>query len=537
MSRKLSLFLVIALLVGMVAGCGPTEQAGGTLIVGENSLKGIFNPIFYDDVYDGYVVDLIFPGLITNDPAGNVIPKIAEEWDVSEDRLTYTFTLKDGVTFSDGTALTAEDVKFTYECVAHPDYDGSRGYWVSDIVGVDEFKAGTADTISGIVVTDDKTISFTIKEPNVAKIWDFATGILSKEYYAFEDYSELKAKNTTPMGAGPFKFVEFVPDQYCELVRNDDYYDGMAKLDGVIVKIVPEETKIAAVDAGDIHLAQPTANIDNYNAIEAAENAEVQRYVGNGYNYIGLNLVNPKLSDKRVRQALAYGLDREQFIENEYKGLAVVCQGPISPVSWAYPDVSELNAYEYNPEKAKELLDDAGWVVGSDGFRYKDGQKLTLKWTAYTEVAWPQNLIALATDNWREIGVELTSELLDFNSVATKVFDEQDFEMWNMGWSLSIDPDPSGIFGEDQKAKGGFNAGQFTNERAYEIFDLQKQEYDQEARAELLKEWAMIANEELPYIFMAIREEIWAVNKSVSGLELGPYYNWVNNIMDISIAE
>jgi peptide/nickel transport system substrate-binding protein len=537
MIKKLSFVLVLALVVGLIAGCTPAQKSGGTLIVGESSLKGVFNPIFYNDVYDGYVVDLIFDGLVKNDASGQVIPNIAKEWVVSEDKLTYTFTLKDGVKFSDGTPVTAEDVEFTYECVANANYDGSRGYWVSDFVGVDEFKAGTATKISGIEVVDAKTIKFTVKTPNVAKIWDFAVGILSKEYYAFSEYSELKAKNTTPMGAGPFKFKEYLPDQYCELERNDGYHAGKAKLDGVIIKIVPEETKIAAVDAGDIHLAQVTANKDNYDAIVAAANADVQRYVGNGYNYIGLNLVNPKLSDKRVRQALAYGLNRAQFIENEYKGLAVVCQGPVSPVSWAYPGNDELNLYEFNPDKAKELLDDAGWVVGSDGYRYKDGTKLTLTWTAYTEVAWPQNLIALATDNWKQIGVELKSELLDFNSVATKVFDEQNFEMWNMGWSLSIDPDPTGIFGEDQKVKGGFNAGQFTNARAYEIFELQKKEYDQDARKALLKEWAVIANEELPYIFMAIREEIWAVNKKVGDLELGPYYNWVANIMDISLSQ
>jgi len=537
MLKKLSLFLVVMMLLSMIAGCGPTQQVGGTLIVGESSLKGIFNPIFYNDVYDGYVVDLIFAGLVTNDPAGNVIPNVAEDWEVSEDRLTYTFTIKEGVKFSDGTPLTAEDVQFTYECVAHPEYDGSRGYWVSDIVGVDEFKAGTADEISGIVVTDERTISFTVKAANVAKIWDFGAGILSKDYYAFEDYSELKALNSEPMGAGPFKFVEYLPDQYCELERNDDYFKGQAKLEGVIIKIVPDETKIAAVDAGDIHLAQATANFDNFTAIEEAENAVVQRYVGNGYNYIGFYLPNPKLSDKRVRQALAYGLDRAQFIENEYKGLATICHAPISPQSFAFPDESELNLYEFNPERAKELLDEAGWLVGADDYRYKDGVKLSLKWTAYTEVAWPQNLIALSTDNWRAIGVELTSELLDFNSVATKVYDEHDFELYNMGWSLAIDPDPTGIFGEDQKALGGFNSVQFTNERAYEIFALQRQEYDQEKRAELLQEWAVIANEELPYIFMAIRDELWAVNKAVSGLELGPYYNWVANIMEISVAE
>ncbi len=535
MKKAIAIALMLCLVIGMIAGCAPKSKAGGTLIVGENSLKGIFNPIFYDDVYDGYVVDLIFEGLITNDAAGTPIPAIAEKWEVSEDKLTYTFTIKKGAKFSNGKPVTAADVKFTYECIGHKEYDGPRGYFVADIVGVDEYKEGTATEISGIKVINDRTVSFTIKEPNVSKIWDLGSGILSKDYYAYNTYADLKTKNNSPMGAGSFTFVEYLPDQYISLKRNDSYHLGKAKLEGVIIKIVPEETKISAVNAGDIHMAQPTANAENYNKILNSPNASVQRYVGNGYNYIGLNLVNPKLSDKRVRQALAYGLNRSQFIQNEYSGLAEVCHTPISPVSWAFPGTDDLNKYEFNPDKAKQLLDEAGWTVGADGYRYKDGTKLTLTWTAYTEVAWPQNLIALATDNWKQIGVELKGELFDFNTVATKVFDEHNFEMWNMGWSLSIDPDPSGIFGEDQKEKGGFNAGQFTHARAYEIFDLAKKEYDQAKRAALLKEWAKIANEELPYIFMAIREELWAINNSVSGVELGPYFNWVKNIMTIEV--
>src|SRR5690554_1154377 len=122
MKKTLALIVAIVLVVGLLAGCQP--QAGGTLIMGESSLNGVFNPVLYSDVYDGYVVDLVFEGLITNDENGVVVPALAEEWTVSDDYLTYTFTLVEGAKFSNGNPVTAEDVKFTYETVAHPEYDG-----------------------------------------------------------------------------------------------------------------------------------------------------------------------------------------------------------------------------------------------------------------------------------------------------------------------------------------------------------------------------------------------------------------------------
>ena len=163
----------------------------------------------------------------------------------------------------------------------------------------------------------------------------------------------------------------------------------------------------------------------------------------------------------------------------------------------------------------------------------RQGLKLSLLWTAYNNVDWPINLIALAKDNWKEIGVELESELMAFNTVYEKVFDRQDFELWNMGWTLAIDPDPIGIFDKASDVLGGYNAGGYYNERAEEIFKEGLNEYDQEKRAALYQEWAVIANEELPYLFNAYRNEIWGVNKRVKGMTLGPYFDWTYTISDI----
>jgi peptide/nickel transport system substrate-binding protein len=347
---------------------------------------------------------------------------------------------------------------------------------------------------------------------------------------------EFEALNTAPMGSGPMKYVTFEVGQYVELVTNDDYFEGRPYIDGVIYKVVPAATAAAAVNAGDVDVAEVTANLENYDTMTEGGIAEVQEYLGNSYRYIGFNLRLEKFQDKRVRQALWYGLNLKDFIDAQWEGFAAPCLGPISPVSWAYPDTSELTSYDFDSAKAAALLEEAGWVdTDGDGVLDKDGEKFTIVWTSYNDVDWPLNLIAVAKENWGALGVELEGNLMEFTAVTDLVYDKQDFEMYNMGWSLAIDPDPTAIFGDDADVLGGFNAMGFHHARANEIFSLGRQEYDQAKRAELYAEWAKIANEEVPYIFVSIGTTINGVNNRVHNLELDTYDSISSQLLDIEL--
>lgn len=509
-------------------------ERGNILTVATESLDGKFNSIMCDNVYDDWVVDMIFRGLVTNDPSGEYIPEIAT-WEMSEDKLTYTFHIKEGVKFHDGNELKATDVEFTYYTIANPDYTGPRGYVLSGIVGVGDYTEGKTDTIEGIKVIDDYTISFTIEEPNVIKIQDFEYGILEKSYYEFDNWEDFLSLNQNPMGCGPFKFKFYSVGQYIEVERFDEFFDGTPKLDGVIIKLAPAETIPAELKTGNIDLCHPTANKRNVTMMTETGIADIQEFVGNGYNYIGFNLRLDKLKDKRVRQALAYGLDRKSFIGAQWDGYAVTCNCPISPVSWAFTE--DINTYEYNPEKAKELLKEAGWEDrdGDGWVENEKGEKFHIIWTAYNDVEWPVNLIAVAKENWKEIGVDLEAELMEFNAVADKVYDQQDFELYNMGWTLSIDPDPTGIFDGASDVLGGYNSIGYHNDEADQLFKDALKEYDQAKRAKMYKTWAQIANDELPYLFIAVREEVWGVNNRVKNLEMGPYFDWVADIENVEL--
>lgn len=250
----------------------------------------------------------------------------------------------------------------------------------------------------------------------------------------------------------------------------------------------------------------------------------------------------PKLGDERVRQALMYALDRENFILAEYgsEELARVGLAPISPVSWAFPDESELNAYPYDIDKANALLDEAGWVMGDDGYRYKDDVKLALSWLVYTDVPWPSTLSSMAFDSWKQIGVELTVELMDFNTVSARAQEpepgEKDFDIYTMGFSLDADPDPSnGLYAWSQFMAGGFNSSGYFNARSEELINLGKSSFDQAERAEYYKEWAVLMNEMIPTAIVAYRSEIWGVNDRVKNMDQNAYVKWDDIIGQIEL--
>jgi peptide/nickel transport system substrate-binding protein len=532
MNKKLALLFAVLMIVGMLmSGCTATPKSNATLRFGTASLDGVFNPILVSGVYDQYVVSMIFDGLIGNDPDGKLNTNyLASKYELSSDLKTYTFTLRDAK-FSNGDAVTAQDVKFTIETIANPKYDGPLGANIANIVGYDDFNKGKTTDMAGVKVINDKTVSITITDPNVAEVINnLGFGILDHKYYAFTTWDDFKAKNAAPMGCGAFVFKDYKAGQALNVVVNPNYYGKKPNLAGVSILIIPDETQIQALMSGQVDIVNPAASKDNWDAMSAvATTAYAKRFVSNGYNVIGYDLSNPIFADKKVRQALAYGLDFKTFIQNQWQGFAVRCLCPISPVSWAYPDVSKLNAYDFNPTKANQLLDEAGWTQkDTDGIRMKDGKRLSFTWIAYTDSPWPKNLQALATEQWKAIGVEMKSELMDFNTVSDKVFTQGKFEMFNIGWSLSIDPDPIGMYDKASDVKGGYNAMHYFNARAEEIFKAARVETDQAKRAALYKEWGTIANDDLPYLFCACREEIWGISAKFQGFDkMGPYYNWV----------
>ncbi|MEE1411186.1 MAG: ABC transporter substrate-binding protein [Bulleidia sp.] len=531
---------LLATLALSLAGCGGGSSTSGSSTSSSNILKyglsgieGNFSPFIFSNTYDGYVCSLIFEPLVTVDASGEYVPYLAD-WELSDDKLTYTFTLKDGIKFSDGTDMTAEDVAYSYSVPAEEDYAGPR--------------LNVANAIAGIKVVDDKTVAFTMTSASPANIQNFTYGIMSKEYYAHSSFEELNELNQKPMGSGKFVLEDggYASKQYVKLKTNENYWDSDAKpkIDGVYMLEVADDTVLSSLESGEIDMCMPAAKAENVESIESMSNAHLVSYLGNGYTFMCFNTTRPTLAQTEVRQALMYALDRKSFLKAEYGSDDLVSLGmaPISPVSWAYPGNDALNAYDYDLDKAAKMLDDAGWKdTDGDGIRDKDGTPLHLNWLVYTDSTWPGTLSSMAYDSWHKIGVDLEITQMDFNTVSSMTMDpepgEKDFDIYTMGFSLSADPDPTGgLYDADAYVAGGFNASGFCDERSQELIAEGLAEFDQEKRAEIYKEWAIRQNELVPTAIIAYRSEIWGIADRVHGLDdLNSYQDFTSFISDVTL--
>ncbi len=544
MTTALSSVLAMSALAGCSGSGGDAKQI---LRFGVSGFEGAFNPIISSNVYDAWVCDLIFEGLVNVDPEGGYVGELAQDgWVIDEDKHSYTFTLKDGIKFSDGTDLTTADVEFTYNTIKEADYAGPR--------------TAVGAAIEKMNVIDDKTIEFVIT-PNdfgPAAIENFTYGIISKEHYQHSDWQSLNMLNEKPLGSGIMTLDSWAAKQNVILVKNENYWDAAnaAKIDGVnFVNIEEDATLLASLANGEIDFCQLQAKKENVEEVGKTDGIHLVSYLANGYTYMAFNTARPQLNQKEVRQALLYALDRPSFLKQEYGAdeLAALGMAPISKTSWAYPGDDELNAYSYDLDKANKLLDDAGWteretVTRTDGSTIEcrknaNGDLLQVEWLVYPEATWPTTLSGLAFDSWGQIGVNLIVKQMDFNTVSatTKAGNhgEKNFDIYTMGFSLSVDPDPTGgLFDGDSIDEGSYNCTSWRDERSQELMIAGKQEFDQAKRAEIYKEWAKIQNENVPTAIVAYRAEIWGISDKVSGLDdIGVYTDWTSLVKNVTIAQ
>jgi len=514
----------------------PAFNRKNTLTVAASSLNGIFNPVLANSKSDLWVTEAIFDPLVKYNKKGIIDDSaIAKDWEISEDGLTYTFYLNEGIKFHDGEELTSKDVAFTYYTISDSKFDGNKSSIVDDIVGVDSYREGYVDTIQGIQIIDDYTIAFRIESPDVNKLHDFSCGIIPEHYYSYNSWDEFISKLDRPMGSGILKFVNYEDNRHIEMEKNSNYYKEISKVDNVIIRVIPIEVQPIALAKGDVDIANPLANLETYEIITETQIANVIEVSSDIYRYIGLNLRKEKFDDVRVRQALAYSIRMNEFIESEWKGFAKPIHYPMLPDSQMAPDEDDINKYEYNIEKAQELLAEAGWIKNSEGLLVKDGEQFNIEWLTYSESQWSFHLIKFAENNWGELGITIDVHVLDFEEFYTRVFKLQDFDVWNMSWTLPKKPNFYDYFHSDNSKPGGFNAGGFMNQESDQLIEDALKEHDQNERNNLCKSLGELINEELPYIFVSMDIETWGVNNRIKNLELGPNWTWVDCLQTVEI--
>ncbi|WP_025681301.1 ABC transporter substrate-binding protein [Paenibacillus massiliensis] len=511
------------------------QQRTDTIIVGMTAPKGVFNWLFYQTSYDNYVNRLIFDTLLEVDVDGTFKESLAEKVDVSEDGLKYTFHLKPGVKYSDGTPVTMNDYLFVMKVLHDPAYDGEHDMLSINIAGGKEYFEGNAQDISGIKIIDELTAEVTVTEPNAATRDVLGDVVLIPESYYGKDYKKgsldsIKALSDKPIGSGQYILKQYVPGQQVVLEANPDYFRGAPKTKNVIYKTTTDGTNLSMLQTGETDMDNVTVTEDNVEELKSFGFLNVHIMPTNGYGYIAFNHKDEKFQDLKVRQALTIGLNREEIVQGVYGPYANVINIPQSTESWAYT-TEGVEKYEFDMEKAKQLLDEAGWTVGADGIREKDGKKFKINFSATADNPVVDSLLPIMTNNYKELGIDLAAETLDFNAIMDKK-DTGNFEMFFAAWSLTPDPDTTVYI-----TNGAQNDIGYSNAKVDELTLAAKKELDHEKRKALYAELYQEINKDVPVIFMYQRRDMWPINGRLSGFELSPFKDFMYSMYSVSTAQ
>ncbi len=507
------------------------KQRTDTIIVALTDPSGAFTPYFTQSGYDGNVNSLLFGSLVTVDDKGLPVPDLAEKWDISEDQKTITYHLRKDLKFSDGSPMTADDVAFTWTILFDPSYDGDSIIPSTiAIQGAQDYKSGKAKSISGIKVVDPQTISVTLDKPNATALVTLGSNILSKAYYGkdykFGNLSYIKNLHQTPVGNGPYKLEKFIPGQEVRFVANENYYKGKPKTEHFIYK-TSEGDAWQYLETGEIDYTSFPATTENIEKLKSLGFTNILPYTASNYGYLQVNLEHEALKDKKVRQAIAYGLDRQSIYVDANEGAGAVANIPAPPISWAYTE-DGINPYKFDSEKAKQLLDEAGWKVGAGGIREKDGKKLTIHYLG-SKSKQTDIFIPVAKENFQAIGVDFQPEVFaDFNSLVSKV-ESGDYDLVSFSTPLLQDPSD----GVMQFIDGEIKA--YDNPKVKELYDKALATSDIEERKAVYKELFQLLNDELPVIFTNYKKTVYGYNGRIENLKVSPFVGLANSLPDWSL--
>jgi peptide/nickel transport system substrate-binding protein len=447
-------------------------------------------------------------------------PGLALSWELSDKAAV--FKLRQGVKFHDGTDFNAEAVKFSIERMKDPDNPGRSASNLLPIVEVNPI--------------DDHTVQIVTDGPygpllNIMSLI-YATCVVSPT--AVEKSGEDFGRN--PVGTGPFKFAEWKSNDSITIERFDDYWGDKALLDKAVYRVIPEESaRMLALETGEVDMVMLPAPSqletfkadDNFNVIEAE---------GVRVFYFGFNVSRPIAGDVKVRQAINYGVNRQEFVDNILEGAATVPTSYISPAVFGYKDVSA--AWQYDVEKAKSLLEEAGWVdADGDGVREKDGQKLELRHLAprgrYLKDAECAEAFQAAM---REIGVQINLEILEWAALFEMSRQPTvDADLLTFGWSTATgDADYSlgPLFGTENTPPAGWNSHQYSNAEIDRLSMDAQQSTDPEERKQLYGQMLEILAEDAVWVPVYNSKEIVMTADYVKGFVLHPidYYVWLDTV-------
>jgi peptide/nickel transport system substrate-binding protein len=487
---RIRLFLV-ALLVMVVGLGGIANASSDTLVIGSGAEAVGLDPRLETDVPSFERINVIMEPLVKFDVEMNLVPALATDWEFSDDALTLTFYLRESVKWHDGKPFTAEDVKYTFEWVLDPSNAApNRGLYAD---------------IDRIEVVNDHVVSFHLGKP-----YSFLLNNIARMPITPAHDGDREDFRQAPIGTGPYKLVQWTRDDRMVLAANDEYWGGKPNIPNLVFRAIPENaTRLLAFEAGEIDIYQGGVVPQELPRLESDPRFVVQRVPGTGYNYLGFNTQVGALSDVRVRQAINYLINREGIVTRVLNNIGTPGVGPVpETLPWFNPDVQR---YEYNPEKAKELLKEAGYGPGDISLRLFTNEN-------------PDRvrIAEILQFEAQQIGVKIEVFVEEWGAYLSRVQETDDFDIFILGWAGQLDPDRAMI--RQFHTDGANNYGKYSNERLDYLLEYGRTvPPDSQESIEIYREAQEIVVREVPYGFINYSEEVGLHHNYIKNWRVHPY--------------
>jgi peptide/nickel transport system substrate-binding protein len=518
-----TLLTCIALLgLTFTAACGPDEpgrapagSAADTPAYGDIMVEGSIGdasnliPLLASDSTSHGIAGFVFNGLIKYDKDIRIVGDLAESWEISKDGLVITFHLRRGVRWHDGHPFTAADVLYTYQVTVDPKTPTAY--------------AGDFLKVKKAEVLDDWTFRATYDKPFAPALMSWSVGILPKHLLAGKEITT-SPLGRRPIGTGPYKFKEWVTGQKIVLVSNPDYFEGRPHIDGYILRIIPDtatmflELRANGIDRMGLTPLQNTRQTEN-NLFR--KNYNKYRYLSFAYTYMGYNLKNPLFTDKRVRQAIAHAVNREEMIDGVLLGLGKSATGPYKPGTWAYNP--RVRAYPYDPAKAKALLAEAGWKdLNSDGVLEREGRPFAFEIITNQGNEIRAKCAEIIQRRLAEVGIKVTIRVVEWAAFVKDFINKRKFDATILGWTIPMDPDLYDVWHSSKTGPEELNFISYQNAEVDALIETGRETFDQSERKRCYDRIQEILAEEQPYLFLYVPDALPIIHARFRGVEVAP---------------
>lgn len=488
---------------------------GGALNYGEYGRPATLDPITSNDMISLRITELLFNGLVGIDEKQEIVPELAERWDISADNRKYTFYLRQDVFWHprEGEAakpFTADDVVFTYNIMMHP-------LTITPLKVRYEF-------IESVARLDEHTVAFVLKRPILNALAKFSFKIIPKhgprnpEFLTREDPFV-----QNPIGTGPYMLKNITADREVVLVANENYFKGRPHIDKFVARPFADQNIMGQALMFNAIDMIVLVNHRDIPQIQGDQRFVLQPYNALSYSFFGFNTRNPLLADKRVRKAFTYAINREEMLASFFQGQGTIISGPFAPGSWAYNlDVQPL---PYNPQKASELLTEAGFTTGADGTMEKNGRRLKLKLKVpIAKESEAVKRVVLAFKNYlSKIGVEIDAEFQEWLAWKEDIFLYHDFDIVFASWVFDDSADISSLFHSAEIGAWKNNFGAFSSPEIDSLIVESKLTLDHEKRRTINRRLHEMLADENPYTFLWTLTNYAGYNTKLRRVAIHPY--------------